>query len=194
MTPVDELLHTLRIKGLATPEALAAVLGLSTAEVAAGLERLAAGGLVLERAAGKRPGWAILPAGREQHAAALAAAAAPAVALLALVYERFLDHNAPVKALCVHWQRTTDDADRFDLLDQLAELHEGALPVLAEAGTVAGRFGRYGERLTAALALAPEDPRYVVSPLVESYHQVWFECHEDFLLTLGRDRAEEGSF
>lgn len=189
-----ELLHTLRIKGIATPEALAAVLGLPAADVSAELERLAAEGLVLERTAGKRPGWAILPAGREHHAAALAAAAATAVPLLAPVYERFLGHNTPVKALCAHWQRTTDDVDRFELLEQLAELHEGALPVLAEAGTVLVRFGRYGERLTAALGRAPEDPRFVVSPLVESYHQVWFECHEDFLLTLGRDRAEEGSF
>lgn len=194
MTHMDELLHTLRIKGLATPEALAAVLGLPAGEVAAGLGRLAADGLVLERTAGKRPGWAILPAGREHHAAALAAAAAPAVPRLTPVYERFLRHNTPVKALCVHWQRTSDDADRFELLEQLADLHAGALPVLAEAGTVVVRFGRYGERLTAALERAPDDPRYVVSPLVESYHQVWFECHEDFLLTLGRDRAAEGSF
>jgi predicted ArsR family transcriptional regulator len=194
MTRMDELLHTLRIKGLATPEAIAAVLGLPATEVAAGLERLAAEGFVLERASGKRPGWVILPAGREHHAAALAVAAAPAVSLLAHVYERFLGHNAPVKTLCVHWQRVTDDADRFELLEQLAELHEGALPVLAEAGTVLSRFGRYGERLTTALERAPDDPRFVVSPLVESYHQVWFECHEDFLLTLGRDRAEEGSF
>ncbi len=38
-----------------------------------------------------------------------------------------------------------------------------------------------------------DDPRYFVSPLVDSYHSVWFECHEDFLLTLGRTRAGEGS-
>ena len=27
-----------------------------------------------------------------------------------------------------------------------------------------------------------------------SYHDVWMELHEDLILTLGIDRAEEGSF
>lgn len=33
-----------------------------------------------------------------------------------------------------------------------------------------------------------------LSPLLAmAYHNVWFECHEDFLVTLGRTRAEESS-
>jgi hypothetical protein len=28
------------------------------------------------------------------------------------------------------------------------------------------------------------------APLVESYHTVWFELHQDLLLTLGRQRGE----
>ena len=33
----------------------------------------------------------------------------------------------------------------------------------------------------------------MVSPAVDSYHTVWFEAHEDFLLTLGRTREQKGS-
>ena len=62
----------------------------------------------------------------------------------------------------------------------------------ARAGIVE-RFGRYGDRLSVALEKLDEDPRYFVSPQVDSYHTVWFECHEDFLLTLGRTRRGEGS-
>lgn len=191
---MDELLHALRIKGLATPEGLAAMIAAAVEDVAAGLARLAEDELALERAAGKRPGWVITPAGRERHAAELAATAAPFVARLEPLYERFLRHNQPVKALSAHWQRVTDDAARFELLEELAAIHDEAGRILADAGAAVARFGRHGERLAAALERAAGDPRYVVSPLVDSYHQVWFETHEDFLLTLGRDRAEEGSF
>ena len=191
---MDELLHALRVKGLATPEALAAVTGIAVEEITAGLARLAAAEHALERAVGKRPGWVITAAGRDRHSEDLAAASAPLAAALAPVYDRFLHHNDPVKALCTRWQRVTDDADRFELLEELAEIHALAGRVLADAGTVVARFGRHGDRLGSALDRAPDDPRYVVSPLVDSYHQVWFECHEDFLLTLGRDRADEGSF
>jgi len=35
---------------------------------------------------------------------------------------------------------------------------------------------------------------YVTSPLVDSYHTVWFEMHEDMILRQRIDRAAEGSF
>ena len=31
--------------------------------------------------------------------------------------------------------------------------------------------------------------RFVASPRVDSLHQVWFELHEDLLVTLGRERG-----
>lgn len=191
------LLHALRVKGFAPPEALAAALGCTVEAAAAGLARLAADGLVEERAIGARAGWLPTPAGVERHAADLAAAAVgdPALAAgLAGVYGRFLACNGTVKGLCARWQLVQDDAERFELLDELAGVHAEVEPALAEAAAAAGRFGRYASRLAEALARAADDPRYVVSSQVDSYHQVWFECHEDFLLSLGRDRADEGSF
>ena len=67
------------------------------------------------------------------------------------------------------------------------------LDSLNRAGEVSPRFTRYGERLSEALEQVETDPRFMVSPAVDSYHTVWFEAHEDFLLTLGRTREAEGS-
>jgi hypothetical protein len=132
--------------------------------------------------------------GRDAHAADLAAAHDEALlSTIAQHYDGFLAVNAQVKTISAKWQHATDDAARFDLIDRIETLHGQAAPVLERAGAAAERFGRYGARLGAALEKVEDDQRYFVSPLVDSYHTVWFECHEDFLLTLGRTRAGEGS-
>jgi hypothetical protein len=57
------------------------------------------------------------------------------------------------------------------------------------------RFATYTPRLEAALdAAGSGDSRFITDPRVDSMHSVWFECHEDFLVTLGREREDEGSF
>ena len=189
-----DVLHALRVKGIAGADALAAALDADPAAVAAALARLDADGHAFERPSRKRPGWVVSEEGRDAHAAWLAAGADDATRVaLDEHYARFLAVNAEVKGLAAKWQAATDDAARFDLLDRVEEIHEGVVPVLERAGGVIGRFGRYPRRLTAALERIEEDQRYFVSPRVDSYHTVWFEAHEDFLLTLGRTRAEEGS-
>ena len=42
--------------------------------------------------------------------------------------------------------------------------------------------------------MASGDHDYIASPRLDSYHNVWFELHEDLILTQGIDRAAEGSF
>jgi pyruvate,orthophosphate dikinase len=34
---------------------------------------------------------------------------------------------------------------------------------------------------------------WFTKPLIDSYHTVWFELHEDLLSTLGKERASEES-
>jgi len=191
---MDPVLHAVRIKGIATPEAVAVATGATPEEVAARLAALADDELVVERQSRKRPGWVATAAGRERHAADLAAAHdADARSALEDHYAGFLAVNAGVKGLAARWQAAPDDAARMAILDELDELHDRARPALTGAGAVAPRFAAYGERLDAALDQLESDARYFVSPTVDSYHTVWFECHEDFLLTLGRTRAGEGS-
>ncbi len=187
-------LHTLKIKGRATAEEVQTVLGGDPESVAAILADLGEQGLVIERTGGRRPGWMLSPDGRTRHEQLLAEGVTDADReRIAEIYEGFLALNATVKEIASGWQATDDDAARFDLLEQLHEIHPDAVEVLNGAGGVVERFTRYGDRLTAAIDLVGDDPRYMVSPAVDSYHTVWFETHEDFLLTLGRTREEEGS-
>ncbi len=192
---MHDTLHVLRIKGRATAGELAAVLGRDPAGVEEELRELAATGAAVERTSGRRPGWLLTAAGRDSAADQLRGTLDDASReQLAASYETFLACNDAVKQVCAAWQSATTDDERFDLLDRLHEVQERVAPALEKAGGAAARFDRYRNRLATALETVPEDPRYLVSPVVDSFHTVWFECHEDFLLSLGRSRSEEGSF
>lgn len=191
---MNAVLHAVRVKGIASEAAIVDATGLTLGEVEKELAVLEADEHVLRRPSKKHPGWVLTESGREHHLAELAAAHDDAArAEIAEHYEGFLAVNAQVKTVSAKWQHATDDAARFDLIDRIETLHGQAAPVLQRAGAAAERYGRYGVRLGAALEKLEDDQRYFVSPLVDSYHTVWFECHEDFLLTLGRTRAGEGS-
>jgi hypothetical protein len=59
-------------------------------------------------------------------------------------------------------------------------------------GALLDRFGRYEDRLSAAVArVEAGDHDWFTKPLIDSYHTVWFELHEDLLSTLGKERASE---
>ena len=67
----------------------------------------------------------------------------------------------------------------------------GESPVLTDSEALA-RFGGYRGRLSNALARAREGGvDWVTRPVIDSYHTVWFELHEDLLATLGRTRSAE---
>jgi DNA-binding Lrp family transcriptional regulator len=192
---MDEVLHALRVKGRATVGELAAALDLPADDIERRLRALEAEGTALERAAGRRPGWMLTSAGRDAHAqSTLDDVPADLRGQLVEPYRGFLRVNDRIKEVCTVWQTTGDAERRLDLLGELHELHSRAAPVLERAGAALPRFARYGQRLASALERAGEDPRFVVSPQVDSYHTVWFECHEDFLVTLGRSRHQEGSW
>ena len=192
---MSSVLQSLRLKGRATAAELAVSLGSTTNEVEQELESLSSQHLVVERTTGRRPGWMLTGEGRERYDSSLAEARTPEVLeRLGLTYHDFLQLNATVKELCARWQATDDDGDRFEVIDELHAVQEKVAPSLQSAGEVVPRFGAYANRLAAALEKAAEDHRFVVSPTVDSYHTVWFECHEDYLLMLDRSRADEGSW
>jgi DNA-binding MarR family transcriptional regulator len=192
---MDDLLHALRIKGRATQSELAGLLGADTPTVEARLRTLEGDGLVVERATGRRPGWMLSPTGRGRHEEQLQkSVTADEQERLGAEYVGFLRANQRVKSACTTWQTVDDHGERFAILEELHDVHESVSPVLTRSGEIVPRFRRYAERLADALQQAQADPRFVVSPLVESYHTVWFECHEDYLVTLGRSRSDEGSF
>ncbi|MEI8056531.1 MAG: hypothetical protein WCI29_03935 [Actinomycetes bacterium] len=192
---MSSVLQALRLKGRATAAELAVSLGSTADEVDQELASLAEQHLVVERTTGRRPGWMLTGDGREQYDASLEQTRTPEVLeRLGLTYHDFLELNASVKGLCARWQETDDDGDRFEIIEELHSVQDKVAPSLRSAGEVLARFGAYANRLAAALEKAADDHRFVVSPTVDSYHTVWFECHEDYLLMLGRSRADEGSW
>ena len=111
------------------------------------------------------------------------------------VYERFLLVNGGVKPLISQWQLTRDAAGPDEMaavLDRLDDLHRQVLPVIAEASELVARVGSYADRLDAALRRARDgDMSWLTRPMVDSYHTVWFELHEELIGLAGRTRATE---
>ena len=191
----SHVVQALRLKGRATAEEISNSLGMNVTQVEEGLIALAEGNFAVERSAGRRPGWMLTGEGRDLYESVLSESRTPEViSRLSETYESFLKFNQQVKDFCAKWQDTADDAVRFEILEGLTEICDDVAPSLRLAGQKVERFALYPNRLGSALGMAQEDPRYVVNPSLESYHTIWFECHEDYLLTLNRSRLEEGSW
>jgi hypothetical protein len=112
------------------------------------------------------------------------------------VYERFGPINAEFKTAVSQWQlekggpAAEEAAAR--VLARVGELHAAVAPVLADAATLVARLGVYTGRLDEALRRARAgDMTWLTRPLVDSYHTVWFELHEELIGLAGRTRAGE---
>ena len=56
------------------------------------------------------------------------------------------------------------------------------------------RIAAYVARLDRAAAkVADGDTSYLASPRIDSFHNVWFELHEDLIQLAGRTREEEAA-
>lgn len=117
-------------------------------------------------------------------------------------YARFGALNGQFKELCTRWQLRSRDPltpnDHRDvgydqaIVDDLSSLHRGAMSVLSETAAALPRFGAYAGRLGGALErLQAGGLEWFTKPGIGSYHDVWMELHEDFLMTLGRERGAE---
>lgn len=147
--------------------------------------------------------WQLTPDGREIHQDYLAADLDGFdLSLLADVYRGFLDLNHEFKELCGAWQlRDGVPNDHLDVdydaevVDRLAGLHHRAEPVVGAFGDALERFVPYGWRLDAVLdRIRIGESNMFTGVMCGSYHDVWMELHEDLILTLGIDRAAEGSY
>lgn len=195
------ILHALRLKTVATTEGLATFCAADApgqVDLDPVVRVLEDRGLVRLRDGRRVKGWILTDEGRSRHADQLAGRDATAdMGELQHAYDGFLTLNGQVKSACASWQRlpADDQGKRFEAVTELEDLHDRAQVVLEAAGDVVTRFASHERRLRHALdRLNDGEETYFTSPLVDSYHTVWFECHEDFLLTLGKDRAAEGSF
>lgn len=199
------VLHALRLKWVADPEAVAAATGLPVDAVTSELEAAQRDGLTEPRAGGRVPGWRLTDEGKQAHRKRLDEELHESGRRSAVhaSYQRFLDHNRELLSLCTAWQMRpgangepvlNDHRDeRYDagVLDRLATVHTAIQPVLADLADALDRFSPYRPRLANAHErVRGGEPDWLTRPLMDSYHTVWFELHEDLLVTLGIERKE----
>lgn len=196
------VLHALRLKGFAETPVVAALTRLPEADAGDHLAKAAAGGLVTRRD-GRISGWALTTEGRLAHAQSIAQELDGAGARDAVkdAYGRFHDINNELLTVCTDWQLRNgalndhaDPAYDADVIGRLQTVDTKVQPICADLAGALGRFAEYGTRFTTALARVQSGERdWFAKPMIDSYHTVWFELHEDLLATLGIERSKEGS-
>jgi pyruvate,orthophosphate dikinase len=197
---VETVIRVMAIKGFVTPDGLAESLmttpdGVSDllsrmtadgiAEMAGPMFRLSGDGKALagELTAADREAWGV------DHATA--------------ALDGFLPIDQRMKVIVTAWQMREVDGEpvmndhsdpEYDagVLADFAALHADAAAWLATLVDGLPRLGGYLARLErAADEVAEGDHAYIASPRIDSYHNVWFELHEDLILLAGRTREDE---
>lgn len=197
-------LHALKLKGFADVPVLASATAVDADQVERRLAELAEGGLVRRRT-GPMPGWSLTAAGQRAHSELLRKdlEASEARPLVVDAYRRFMGINQELLQTCTAWQLRPSGAERgindhsdaeYDrsVIERLAKLHETAAPVCSDLSAGLERYRTYGPRLEGALGRVRRgETDWFTRPVIDSYHTVWFELHEDLLLTLDIERAKE---
>jgi hypothetical protein len=197
------VLHGLRLKGFAAADDVAAVVQVPADEVSQHLDDFQSANLVLYRE-GRLTGWALTPAGRSEHERLLGEElkANGSKATVEGAYRRFLALNPELLTVCTAWQMKDEatlnahDDDDYDrgVIDQLGDLHGRVEPVLVDLESEFQRYATYRPRFSNALDRVRDGERdWFAKPMIDSYHTVWFQLHEDLLNTLGIERSKEAA-
>jgi DNA-binding MarR family transcriptional regulator len=191
------VLQTVRLKGgMADPATIAGSIGGDEATVQGELDALVAAGHVQER----RGRYRVLPGGREVLQAALAEERAGLdAAALEAIWSDFEEHDKRIKQICQDWQLRdgapndhSDAAYDAAVVQRLDDLHADVGPLATRLAGASPRLDRYPARLGAALTkVKAGEEKFVANPMVDSYHQVFHELHEELYDATGKDRATE---
>ena len=180
--PVSELtvLQAVRLKGRVSAHDLAATLA---EDVTNPVERLVESGLLIEGTTLRisQSGRVRLDELLTEERAGVDAAA------LAAACDDFHSVNTDFKMLVTDWQLNRDAA----ALARMDGVHERVLPIIAAAAAQLPRLDAYRAKLHAALEkIKAGDTAWLTRPLVDSYHTVWFELHEELILASGLTREQ----
>ena len=199
-------LHALKLKGFADVGPLALAAGVAPENMTSQLAELSEEGLVAHRE-GRLPGFSLTAKGRTEHERLVAVDVEDSGRRSDIddCYRRFLPVNVEVLEACTAWQlkqaggvRVVNDHsdaeyDR-EVTTRLSAQHSVALPICADLADALVRFQSYGRRLQHAFErVMAGDPDWFTRPVIDSYHTVWFELHEDLLTSLGIERAREAA-
>jgi hypothetical protein len=191
---VSELvvLQAVRLKGRLSRDGLAATLD---DNVDRRVDELVEAGLLVDG-----PALRLSPEGRARLEKLLTVERqeVDAAAVMA-AYSEFRSVNRELKVLVTDWQlkagqpNTHDDPD-YDaaVLARLDELHHRVAPIVDAAAAQLPRLGRYAAKLQTALGrVRAGETMWLSRPLIDSYHSVWFELHEELILAAGLTREAE---
>ncbi len=191
------VLQAVRLKGRVRPAELAATLHEDLDDIAAVIEQLTGSGLLIDGTALR-----ISPSGRARLNTLLAEErnGIDSTATMA-VYNDFRAANGVFKSLVTDWQlkggpqgspNTHDDA-AYDtaILARLDGVHARVVPIIRAAATQLPRLAAYATKLCVALdKIKAGETAWLTRPLVDSYHTVWFELHEELIVAVGLTREE----
>ncbi len=191
------ILQAARLKGRLSVDAAATSAAVSPDEAGVEIERLREQGYLKGESSVRAT-----PEGKA-HVARLVATERESVdqAALADAYEEFDSHNSALKQVVSDWQlrdgapNDHTDAD-YDgaVLARLGELHAQFRPLVERIADLAPRLAPYVARFDHALEqINAGDHTYVARPIMDSYHTVWFEFHEELIGLLGLSREEEAA-
>ncbi|KXF55751.1 hypothetical protein AXA44_36560 [Rhodococcus sp. SC4] len=116
------------------------------------------------------------------------------------LYEEFSSYNTEFKQIVTDWQMKGAETpnDHLDtaydqaVIDRLDDLHHRFGPLVAQFVAHAARLSPYPRRFVHALEqLRDGDNAWFARPIIDSYHTVWFEFHEDLIGLAGLSRLEE---
>jgi pyruvate,orthophosphate dikinase len=196
----EDVIRALHIKGFLTAEGLAPVVMSSQANVERVLETLESDG-VIKQMGGM---YQLTPVGREQGESLMSRDRrewSEGNANHAL--DGFLAFDARMKEVVTAWQMREVDGEQelndhsdeeYDqaVLEDFYDLHDDARAWLEPLTGELGRLRIYLARLDrAAAAVRSGDHAHIASPRIDSYHNVWFELHEDLIQLAGRTREQE---
>jgi len=190
-----KVLQAVRLKGRISPAEIAATANEDPAAVAEAVKAATEAGLLIE---GKT--FRLSPQGRTRLGELLTAEreSADSAAIVA-AYDKFRSVNADFKALVADWQLkngepNTHDDEEYDcaVLARLVDVHERVMPITAEVANELPRLATYPDKLATALARVKSgETMWLTRPIVDSYHTVWFELHEELILAAGLTREIE---
>ena len=190
-----KVLQAVRLKGRIGPGEIAATINEDPAVVAEAVKTATEAGFLIEgktlrlSAEGRTRLNELLAAERENIDRAAIAGA----------YDKFRGINADFKALVADWQLKNGEPNAHDdegydsaVLARLADVHERVIPITAAVANELPRLASYSGKLAAALAkVKAGETTWLTRPIVDSYHTVWFELHEELILAAGLTREGE---
>lgn len=118
------------------------------------------------------------------------------------LFDGFLPINRRLRDVCSSWQTRqdgtpNDHSDRaYDdtVRDLLDDVHEAIGPILRRMAAIEPRLAGYRQRLQKALDMFDDgESSWLASPLMDSYHTVWMQLHQELILMLGLSRADDES-